>query len=128
MDFSNKDLRELIGSEFKGYKVQRTDQHSFLSGEKRRFLKLFKLNSNDVICAFDIDTEEFTARIDDDFDTSLEAVKDFRDRVLDMVAKKEAEQKKQSEMAKASNELNKALQNYFKTLQMIDELKEAMEG
>lgn len=116
MDFSNKDLKELIGSEFKGYEVRRENRVSSFFDKKKNFLNLIKSN-DDVICAFDIDTKKFVGRMfSDDFETELAAIKDFHDRVLKMVAKKEAEQKKQAEMDKASSELNKAFQNYFKAM------------
>ncbi len=118
MDFSNKDLKKLISSEFEGYEVRRETQSSILFGVKKNYLNLIK--SDVVICIFDIDTKRFETKFDD-FDTDLEAIKDFHDRVLDMVAKKEAEQKKQSEMDKASNELNKALKNYLTAMKASEE-------
>ena len=121
MDFSNKDLKELIGSEFKEYEVRRETSPSAFFGTNKRFLNFIKLN-NDVICAFDIDTKKFSGRLfSDDFDTELAAIKDFHNRVLRMVAKKEAKQKKQAEMDKASSELSKAFQDYFKVMKASEE-------
>lgn len=121
MDFSNKDLKELIGSEFKEYEVRRENQVSSFFDKKKNFLNLIKSN-DDIICAFNIDTKRFSGRVfSDDFETELAAIKDFHNRVLNMVAKKEAKQKKQAEMDKAANELGKAFQNYFKAMKASEE-------
>ena len=122
MNFSKAELKQLIGNEFKNYKVQcENEPLAFFNDKKHLFLELVEKAQERKICAFDVNTREFSARLDgDDFGNGLNAIKDFKDRVSNLVAEKEHEQKIQSKLDKAANSFNKAFKEYLNALNEVE--------
>lgn len=93
MDFSNEDLRKLISDKFKGYEVVPCYSSDIVwKHESTREIELHHcVEATDYIVAYyDIDLKKFRGRLfSEDFETELEAVKDFHDHVLKLVAEKE---------------------------------------
>ena len=111
MDFSNEDLRKLISDKFKGYEVVPCYSSDIVWEHKgTREIELHHcVEATDYIIAYyDIDLKKFRGRLfSEDFETELEAVKDFHDRILKLVAEKETEQKKQSELDEGGKIMDK---------------------
>lgn len=108
MNFSKAELKQLIGSKFKNYEVQCEIKPIAIFADKKQKQK---------ICVFDVNTREFSARLNGDkFGNELNAIKDFKSRVSNLVAEKEHEQKIQSRLDKAANNLNKAFKEYLNAL------------
>ena len=118
MNFSKAELKQLIGNEFKNYKVQCENKPlAFFNDKKHLFLELVEKAQERKICAFDVNTREFSVRLDgDNFDNALNAIKDFETRVSNLVAEKEHKQKIQSRLDKAANSFNKAFKEYLNAL------------
>ena len=111
MDFSNEDLKKLISDKFKGYEVVPCYSSDIVwEYESTRKIELHHcVEATDYIIAYyDIDLKKFRGRLfSENFETELEAVKDFHDRVLKLVAEKETEQKKQSELDEGGKIMDK---------------------
>lgn len=111
MDFSNEDLRKLISDKFKGYEVVPCYSSDIVwEYESTRKIELHHcVKATDyVIAYYDIDLKKFRGRLfSENFETELEAVKDFHDRVLKLVAEKETEQKNQSELDEGGKIMDK---------------------
>ena len=122
MNFSKAELKQLIGDDFKNYEVAYEVQGSWFGmNVNDHFLKLVNKDTDKRICLFDIDDKEFSANPHgDDFDNELEAIKDFEQRVLALVSKKEHEQKIQSRLDKSVNKLNKAFKEYLNALNEVE--------
>lgn len=97
MDFSNEDLRKLISDKFKDYEVVPCYSSDIVwEYESTRKIELHHCGkaADYIVAYYDIDLKKFRGRLlSEDFETELEAVKDFHDRVLKLVAEKETEQK-----------------------------------
>lgn len=122
MNFSKAELKQLIGDDFKNYEVVYEEQGSWFGmNVNDHFLKLVNKNTDKRICLFDIDDKEFSANpYGDDFDNELEAIKDFEQRVLALVSKKEHEQKIQSRLDKSVSKLNKVFKEYLNALNEVE--------
>lgn len=123
MDFSNEDLRKLISDKFKGYEVVPCYSSDIVwEHESTREIELHHcVKATDyVIAYYDIDLKKFRGRLfSENFETELEAVKDFHDRVLKLVAEKETEQKNQSELDEGGKIMDKE--------KIVDQLQKKME-
>lgn len=133
MDFSNEDLKKLISDKFKGYEVVPCYSSDIVwEYESTRKIELHHcVEATDYIVAYyDIDLKKFKGRLfSEDFETELEAVKDFHDRVLKLVAEKETEQKKQSELdeggkimdkGKIMNQLQQKMSKHYRDVEVLE--------
>lgn len=122
MNFSKAELKQLISNDFKNYEVAYEVQGSWLGmNVNDHFLKLVNKDTDKRICLFNIDDKKFSANpYGNDFDNELEAIKDFEQRVLALVSKKEYEQKIQSRLDKSVNKLNKAFKEYLNALNEVE--------
>lgn len=122
MDFSKEELKQLIGSKFKNYEVQcGIKPITIFADKKHLFLELVEKKQKQKICVFDVNTREFSACLSGDkFGNELNAIKDFKSRVSNLVAEKEHEQKIQSRLDKSVNKLNKAFKEYLNALNEVE--------